>query len=152
MALWWWARTHYAQSLECDLIEGPGEVTRERLVKNDVNLLLGWDAVSAHLEEFDGSGGFEAGHGDRMAALLRDPRCKVIPPAAQQDLCNAKGNYVKACASQNAPTAPTVANAVVSAHTVAHGSRRQRAGPRGPRWPATGGAAGALRDKPGVRT
>ena len=108
MALWWWARTHYDQSVECDLIEGPGEVTRERLVKNDVNLLLGWDAVSAHLEEFDGSGGFEAGHGDRMAALLRDPRCKVFPPAALQDLCNAKGNYVKACASQNVPTAPTV--------------------------------------------
>ena len=77
-------------------------------MKNDVNLLLGWDAVSAHLEEFDGSGGFEAGHGDRMAALLRDPRCKVFPPAALQDLCNAKGNYVKACASQNVPTAPTV--------------------------------------------
>ena len=108
VALWWWARTHYDQSVECDLIEGPGEVTRERLVKNDVNLLLGWDAVSAHLEEFDGSGGFEAGHGDRMAALLRDPRCKVFPPAALQDLCNAKGNYVKACASQNVPTAPTV--------------------------------------------
>ena len=108
VALWWWARTHYDQSVECDLIEGPGEVTHERLVKNDVNLLLGWDAVSAHLEEFDGSGGFEAGHGDRMAALLRDPRCKVFPPAALQDLCNAKGNYVKACASQNVPTAPTV--------------------------------------------
>ena len=32
VALWWWARTHYDQSVECDLIEGPGDVTRERLV------------------------------------------------------------------------------------------------------------------------
>ena len=28
VALWWWARTHYDQSVECDLIEGPGDVTR----------------------------------------------------------------------------------------------------------------------------
>ena len=57
-------RARTTTSRWCDLIEA-GDVTRERLVLLHVNLLLGWDAVSAHLEEFDGGGGFEAGHGDR---------------------------------------------------------------------------------------
>lgn len=91
VAIWWWVRTHYASTVECDLISAPGDVTRARLEANDVNLLLGWDAVSAHLEEFDGTARFGAGHGDAKAALLRDPECKVFPPGALQDLCNAKG-------------------------------------------------------------
>ena len=93
MAIWWWVRTHYASTVECDLISAPGDVTRARLEANDVNLLLGWDAVSAHLEEFDGTARFGAGHGDAKAALLRDPKCKVFPPGSLQDLCNAKGAY-----------------------------------------------------------
>ena len=107
VAIWWWARTHYGETVECDLITGPADVTRARLVRNDVNLLLGWDAVSAHLEE-QGSDEFAAGHGDGMAALLRDSRCKVFPPACLQDFCNAKGTYVRECVQHNVPAAPTV--------------------------------------------
>ena len=94
VAIWWWVATHYASSVEADLILAPRDVTRARLERNDVNLLLGWDAVSAHLEEFDGARRFPAGHGDAMAALLRDPACRVFPPGHLQDLCNAKGARV----------------------------------------------------------
>ena len=41
VAIWWWVKTHYSESVEANLIRAPGEVTAERLAANDVNLLLG---------------------------------------------------------------------------------------------------------------
>mmetsp|Transcript_17182 Transcript_17182/g.52839 ORF Transcript_17182/g.52839 Transcript_17182/m.52839 type:complete len:461 (-) Transcript_17182:37-1419(-) len=107
LALWWWIKTRYPETIECDLLRGPDDVTAARLERNDVNLLLGWDAVSAHLEEHDGTGRFAAGHGDAKAAILRDPACRVFPPGELQDLGNAKGAYVAAIRAAGLPTAPT---------------------------------------------
>lgn len=107
VAIWWYAKSRYGDSVEADLITGPGEVTAARLEANDVNLLLGWDAVSAQLEEADGTGRFESGHGDAMAALLGAPASRVLPPASVQDLCNAKGAYILEAERLGVPVAPT---------------------------------------------
>lgn len=105
IAIWWYVCQHYA-CVDADLIVAPGDVTRARLRRNDVNLLLGWDAVSAHLEEH-GAEQADEGHGNAMAQLLLDPASRVWPPANLQKLCNNKGDYMKrveACGLTVAPT------------------------------------------------
>lgn len=90
----------------------PKELTADRLQANDINLLLGWDAVSAHIEENVAAFGdfpkvqarvgtphnppplrptdramervSPQGHAKNMAALLRAKSSKVWPPAEVQ--------------------------------------------------------------------
>lgn len=108
VAIWWHIRQHYSSIVDADLISAPGEVTRERLEMNDVNFLLGWDAVSAHMEEFDEASQHDRGHSDRMRELLRDPDLHVWPSGLLQDLCNDKGTYLKLVADSGiVPVAPT---------------------------------------------
>jgi len=52
VAIWWRLRTQFSGVRAELLTPGDGDITAERLRANDVNLLLGWDAVSAHIEEF----------------------------------------------------------------------------------------------------
>ena len=59
--------------VEADLIE-PREVSAKRLQSNDINLLLGWDACSAYMEEFPD---------DRVSRkhMLPSPhRLPLVPP------------------------------------------------------------------------
>ena len=72
-------------------------MTAARLERNDVNLLLGWDAVSAHLEEHDGTGRFAAGHGDAKA---REPRGTQNVNDARS-LCPASSGRVPEHPSEN---------------------------------------------------
>lgn len=102
---------HYRSIVDADLILAPHEVSASRLACNDVNLLLGWDAVSAHLEEHatrDGdSSDFKAGHGESMRELLKAPSSRVWPPAELQELCNNKAAYLKLAEAHGFTVAPT---------------------------------------------
>jgi hypothetical protein len=120
VAIWWWCHRHYrSTAVRCDPIV-PSELTASRLQSNDINLLLGYDAVSAHLEEHSeheegggGGGGGEAaaaagaGHAARIATLLADPRSKVWPPRVAQERINLKSRYLRRARARGIPTAPT---------------------------------------------
>ncbi|KAJ8600046.1 hypothetical protein CTAYLR_001818, partial [Chrysophaeum taylorii] len=103
VAIWWHVRQHYGSVVEADLVSAPEEVTAARLGKNDVNLLLGWDAVSAHLEEAD----VAIGHGENMRELLSSPESRVWPPGDLQALCNNKGDYMRLAEARGIAIAPT---------------------------------------------
>jgi len=116
VAIWWYVTQHFPE-VQADLID-PREVCAERLQSNDINLLLGWDAVSAHMEEFGAeSASFEPGHAERTAELLRAKSSKVWPPGIVQDLVNLKSNYHKRAAECGIPLAPTIYHTVATAGT-----------------------------------
>lgn len=115
VAIWWHVRQHYRSIVDADLILAPAEVTADRLAQNDVNLLLGWDAVSAHLEEHSpesegddqGDRNLREGHGVVMRQLLLAPSSRVWPPAPLQELCNNKGAYLRLAEARGVAVAPT---------------------------------------------
>lgn len=111
MAIWWHVHQHYRSIVDADLILAPHEVSASRLACNDVNLLLGWDAVSAHLEEHATREGdasvFKAGHGESMRELLNAPSSRVWPPAELQELCNNKAEYLRLAEAHGITVAPT---------------------------------------------
>ena len=124
VAIWWYVKTHYP-SVEADMIlPGPG-LTAERLQSNDINLLLGYDAVSAHIIEFDDSygpgcrGSCLPGSGAQVAALLSATTSKVWPPAALQDLTNRKSSYLLAAAANGIRIAPTEVHRPLVTHDAA---------------------------------
>ena len=106
VAIWWYVASRYRSTVEAELLVGPTDVTAARLARNDVNVLLGWDAVSAHLEESQDPIRLR-GHGARMASLLRKPQSRVWPPASLRDLCDNKGDYMKLLEARGIPIAPT---------------------------------------------
>ena len=119
--------------MQADLIL-PAEITAARLQSNDINLLLGYDAVSAHIEEFDGDGddddedeglGLRAGRGQRMAQLLAADSSRVWPPAAVHALVNRKSNYLLKAAAAGIRIAPT--EVVVPRSVVAAGQQTEAA-------------------------
>ena len=60
IALGHYISTHYPE-VDCDLIDPlAGDLTAERLESNAINLLLGYDYVSAHIDEVDNNGHFES--------------------------------------------------------------------------------------------
>jgi len=110
VAIWWYLKQHYP-NVEASLIEPP-EVTKEILEANDINFLLGWDAVSAHIDEFAGKefgddSEVEPGFAAKMKELLRAPSSKCWPPASVQDLINMKA-YTKVAEEKGIPVPPTI--------------------------------------------
>ena len=107
IAIWWYIKQHYAESVDAELLHGT-DVTALRLAKNDVNILLGWDAVSAYLEEAQSEDDPKKnGYGAKMASLLRKPQSKIWPPASLRDLCDNKGDYLRYLEEKGIPIAPT---------------------------------------------
>merc|ERR1740138_1276843 len=78
-----------------------------------MNLLLGWDAVSAHIDEFAGEQfgeeepSVEPGFAEKMKELLRAPSSKCWPPAAAQDLINMKA-YIQVAEENDILVPPTI--------------------------------------------
>jgi hypothetical protein len=114
VAIWWHLKQNYP-NVEAVLIDPskPPEVTKEILEANDINFLLGWDAVSAHIDEFAGDQfgeeepGVEAGFAEKMKDLLRAPSSKCWPPASVQDLINMKA-YIQVAESKDILVPPTI--------------------------------------------
>jgi hypothetical protein len=110
VAIWWYLKQNYP-NVEATLIEPP-HVTKEILEANDINFLLGWDAVSAHIDEFCGAEFDEEtkvdpGFAENMKNLLRAPSSKCWPPAPAQDLINLKA-YIGVAEEAGIPVPPTI--------------------------------------------
>jgi hypothetical protein len=110
VAIWWYLKQNY-KNVEPVLIEPPN-VTKEILEANDINFLLGWDAVSAHIDEFAGAQFdddtvCEPGFAEKMKELLRAPSSKCWPPAPAQDLINMKA-YIKVAEEKGILVPPTI--------------------------------------------
>jgi hypothetical protein len=111
VAIWWYLKHNYP-NVEATLIEPPN-VTKEILEANDINFLLGWDAVSAHIDEFAGEQfgeeepSVEPGFAEKMKELLRAPSSKCWPPAAAQDLINMKA-YIQVAEEKGILVPPTI--------------------------------------------
>merc|ERR1719440_743659 len=107
VAIWWHLKQNYP-NVEATLIEPP-DVTKEILEANDINFLLGWDAVSAHIDEFAGldEEKMEPGFAEKMKDLLRAPSSKCWPPASVQDLINMKA-YIQVAEENGILVPPTV--------------------------------------------
>jgi hypothetical protein len=110
VAIWWYLKQNYP-NVEAVLIEPPN-VTKEILEANDINFLLGWDAVSAHIDEFAGAQFDEEctvdpGFAEKMKDLLRAPSSKCWPPAPVQDLINMKA-YIQVAEEQGILVPPTI--------------------------------------------
>jgi hypothetical protein len=114
VAIWWHLKQNYP-NVEAVLIDPskPPEVTKEILEANDINFLLGWDAVSAHIDEFAGDQfgeeepGVEAGFAEKMKEILKAPSSKCWPPAEVQDLINMKA-YIQVAESKDILVPPTI--------------------------------------------
>lgn len=121
VALWHYINTHYPD-IECDMIVPlDGDLTASRLQSNDINLLLGYDAVSAHIDEIDANREEGAdkewgsiGHGDRMTELLCAESSRVWPPGDVQTLQNLKSNYLQRAKDCGIPIAPTHFHTIMS--------------------------------------
>ena len=93
----------------------PAELSAARLQRNDINLLLGYDAVAAHVEEHAepqlraeyGWPEREAGWAEHIAELLRDSKSRVWPPGEVQDLVNIKSAYLLRVQAAGLLIAPT---------------------------------------------
>jgi hypothetical protein len=110
VAIWWYLKNHY-KNVEPVLIVPPN-VTKEILEANDINFLLGWDAVSAHIDEFAGDqfeddSTYEPGFAEKMKDLLRAPSSKCWPPAPAQDLINMKA-YIQVAEEKGILVPPTI--------------------------------------------
>jgi hypothetical protein len=105
VAIWWYLKQNYA-NVEPVLIEPPN-VTKEILEANDINFLLGWDAVSAHIDEFEDGSEMEPGFAEKIKDLLRAPSSKCWPPASVQDLINMKA-YIQVAEEKGILVPPTV--------------------------------------------
>jgi hypothetical protein len=113
VAIWWFLKTHYP-AVEAMLIEPDKDVEgfKAKLEANDINISLGWDAVSAHIDEF-GSAAFGEeckvgkGYAEQMKEILRSPKSKCWPPASVQDLVNNKA-YIEVAKEKGIPVPPTI--------------------------------------------
>jgi hypothetical protein len=134
IALWWHVAQNYP-GVVTDRIPGT-ELSARRLQANDINLLIGYDAVTAQIEEFGsgrGGGGawIEPGHSERVAALLQDPASKVWPPGEIQAFVNIKSNYLRRCVARGIPIAPTEIQAAAQDVAAASASALTTARARG---------------------
>jgi hypothetical protein len=111
VAIWWYLKQHYP-NVEATLIEPPN-VTKEILEANDINFLLGWDAVSAHIDEFAGDQfgeeepSVDPGFAERIKDLLKAPSSKCWPPPEVQDLINMKA-YIQVAENAGILVPPTI--------------------------------------------
>jgi hypothetical protein len=111
VAIWWYLKQNYP-NVEATIIEPPN-VTKEILEANDINFLLGWDAVSAHIDEFAGDQfgeeecSVEPGFAEKMKDLLKAPSSKCWPPPEVQDLINMKA-YIQVAEKAGILVPPTI--------------------------------------------
>jgi len=111
VAIWWYLKNNYP-NVEPTLIVPP-DVTKEILEAQDITFLLGWDAVSAHIDEFAGEQfgeeepSVEPGFAEKMKELLRAPSSKCWPPPEVQDLINMKA-YIQVAEEKGILVPPTI--------------------------------------------
>ena len=107
-ALWWYIQTHY-KCIKCYLIHpGEGHLTAERLQSNDINFLLGYCSVIAHVDEFAERVWGEKGGGKRIRELFRAKSSHVWPPVEVQEMVDLKSNYLLGAQSKGILIAPTI--------------------------------------------
>jgi len=99
-------KEHYPD-MTVDIIR-PREITLERLKRNRVNFILGYDCINQMMDEpyvrkFSGKKG-----GETLKNIYKNPDSKIFPPFHFLDFIWSKDKYMKVLEKQNVKITPTI--------------------------------------------
>ncbi|HIB77690.1 MAG TPA: hypothetical protein EYO58_08795 [Flavobacteriales bacterium] len=101
VAIPYYIKKHYAVTI--DIIK-PNEVTKKRLLKNDLNFCIGFDIITAKWLK-DDFPGIEK----RVVSIFKESKkYKVYPSWKLQNFVYRKGSYLQQFAKSGIPIAPTI--------------------------------------------
>lgn len=97
VALAWYIKKNFSD-IEVDIIT-PEDFSLQRLLSNDVNFIVGWNAVSIAISNSSKAAMW-------MRAFKKAPN--LCPTWEQEDFIFTKSKYMKACIAAGVPMAPTI--------------------------------------------